>query len=139
LMYWFENGVVVESAEQEFFRIRYIDKGFSHTYTPDFFKVYENTLVELKPEKMHDDDVVIKKIETLRAVFDKMNCELLGFCNIGPYIVNAVNTEKIDSYLGYDLIMDEKQLVRLRRNYGDIVRATKGVKRELHPVVCTER
>jgi hypothetical protein len=126
LMYWLEKGVAVESAEQNFFRIRYPDNEGWHTYTPDFFLIYENTLVELKPEKMQENDIVVKKIETLKAVFDKMICKIMGFRDIGPYILDVIANEKIDSYIGYELIMEDSQLLRLKKNYGDIVRATKG-------------
>lgn len=117
LMYWYENKIRVESAEQELYRITYCNNGL-HTYTPDFFLEDKNTLVEIKPEKMQEDDITLKKFETLKASFDSMNCELLGFCDIGSYIVDAIYTEKINMYLGYELIIEERQLLRLRKTMG---------------------
>jgi hypothetical protein len=49
----------------------------------------------------------------------------------------AINTERINLFMGYELIINEKQLQRLQKNYGDILRATKG-SNELHSMVCSE-
>lgn len=95
--------------------------------TPDFFLIYEDTLIEIKPEKMQENDVVLKKFETLKAVFENKKCKLMGFSDIAFYIQKAINIERINLYLGYELIMNEKQLQRLQKNYGDILRATKGI------------
>jgi hypothetical protein len=121
LIYWYENSIIVESAEQKLFRIQYIDKEAIHNYTPDFYLVYENTLIEIKPEKRQEEDVVLKKFDTLKYVFEDMNCKILGYSELRVFIQNIILTDKIDNYLGYELIITDKQLQRLRKNYGSIL------------------
>jgi hypothetical protein len=83
--------------------------------------VYENTLIEIKPEKRQEEDVVLKKFDTLKYVFEDMNCKILGYSEIRVFIQNIILTDKIDNYLGYELVITDKQLQRLRKNYGSIL------------------
>jgi hypothetical protein len=123
LMYWYENNIQVESAETAEFEVQYFDNGNYHIYRPDFFLIYENTLVELKPEKMQEMTIVIKKFETLKACFENMSCKLCGFSEIGPFIKDAIINDKIKRHISlYNLIISDKQLNRLIRNYSVILR-----------------
>jgi hypothetical protein len=138
LMYWYEHEIYVESAEQDQFRINYITGGVTHTYTPDFYISSKETVIELKPEKLQEHDDVLKKQYTFKAIYPCLNYVVLGFQDISDYIKNSVCEESVNTYLGNLLIIEESQLIRLRKNYGDILRATKGAENELHTVVLSE-
>lgn len=125
LMYWFESGVNVESAEKEEFRVKYIDsKGNMRTYSPDFIIRSNNLLLEIKPEKMHIYPDIINKLQALKSKHQHMKCELWGFEKICAYISKALTNSAIESYLKAGLLqMNERQIERLKRNYADILRA----------------
>lgn len=126
LIYWHESGVLVESAETQQFRVDYIGPDqLPHTYSPDY--VLDNTqVVELKPEKLHTNDTVLKKFNALTTTHGKsFECLLLGYKNIGSHIRDYITEGKIDSYIESNILqMKQTQLNRLRKNYADIIRST---------------
>lgn len=127
LMYWYENAICVESAEQDFFRMTYFNKGKQHTYTPDFYLYNLGIIVEIKPEYMQEENLTQIKFNTLKYYFEDKKCMLLGYRDISEFIIDAIYTNKVDMYLTYCLIIKEIQLQRLKKNYGDILREIKRV------------
>ena len=127
LIYWYEHNVYVESAECGDFRIEYHNNGELHTYTPDFYLPNRDTLVEVKPEIKQEDSLVQTKFYTLKFTFEDMKCVLLGYREIKDFIIEFIYLQKIYDYIGIELLMEEKQLVRLIKNYGGILREVRKV------------
>lgn len=126
LIYWHQNNICVQSAEKPHFRVEYInEEGVTRTYSPDFFLPVQNELIELKPENLHTNKQVQQKFTCLKNKHNDKTCKLLGFKHIGDFIRNLIYTNKIDRLLkDMVLVLNDKQLERLKRNYGDIIRAT---------------
>lgn len=128
LIYWYENRIEVESAEQEMFRMIYLSNGKKHTYTPDFYLCDLDTIVEIKPEFKQQDCLVQIKYYTLKYYFEYKKCLLLGYRDIGGFITELISSNRITFYIAsYSLIINDKQLQRLKRNYGCILREVRKV------------
>jgi len=126
LIYWYVNNIEIINAETKRFRVEYIGTDDTHhTYSPDFYLCEQNTLVELKPEKLHTNTEVILKFNALKNHHSDINCELRGFKGIAGFIRDIIEMNKIEDYKQNGLLkITDKQYERLKRNYGDIIRAT---------------
>lgn len=126
LIYWYVNDVEIITAETKRFRVEYIGTDENkHTYTPDFYLCEQNILVELKPEKLQTNKEVIIKFSALKKHHPDIECEMRGFKEIDIFIRNIIENDQIEDYKQSGLLkLTDKQYERLKRNYGDIIRAT---------------
>jgi len=124
LIYWYENNINVINAETKEFRVTYLtEDNLKHTYSPDFYLPELNILVELKPEKLHTNILILIKFSALQQHHIDKKCELWGINNIGDFVTNTILTNKIEQYLNNNLlIIPDIQYNRLRKNYADIIR-----------------
>lgn len=126
LMYWYEHNIESISAETSDFRVTYISEHqLIRTYSPDFYLPSINMLVEIKPEKLHTNVQVLLKLSALKNKHQDKQCTIIGFKPIKEFINHTITNKIIDDYIDNNLlIINEKQLTRLRKNYADIIRAT---------------
>lgn len=126
LIYWWKQNIIVKTAETNEFRVEYLtEDGTKKTYSPDFYIEEENKLIEIKPEKLHTNKTVLKKLKALKNVHSNKNCKLVGFKNIGKFIREIIKSDIIKDYFQQGrLKMSSAQYERLRKNYADIIRAT---------------
>lgn len=126
LMYWKTSNVLVRPAETLEFRVTYLtENGSTRTYSPDFYIEETNTLVEIKPENLHTNSVVVRKLEALKNAHPDKDCKMLGFKDIGDFIKEVICNNTIESYIESGMLkISPTQYDRLRKNYGDIIRAT---------------
>jgi hypothetical protein len=126
LMYWWKCGISVTTAETKEFRVEYLtENGNIRTYSPDFYIEQTNVLVEIKPENLHSNKNVVRKMEALKNAHPHKHCKLMGFKDIGDFIREILENDEIENCLVQGVLeISEKQYDRLRKNYGDIIRAT---------------
>lgn len=125
LIYWYENNITVISAETNEYRVEYTSFDLQRTYSPDFFVVEKNMLVELKPENLHSNKEVTNKFNALKRYHTDKNCEMFGFKEIGSFIRSVIETDKIKQYLKQSLLqIKPEQYDRLVQNYDNIIRST---------------
>jgi len=123
LMYWYEENVVVDSAESNGFKVHYLDSDTIKTYSPDFFLCETSTIVEIKPKKLQSG-IVLKKFDALVSAFPDMNCVMLSGHDIIDFVEHCIYNNLVDHYISCDMLyMTNKQLSRLRNNYGEIIRS----------------
>lgn len=127
LMYWVENKVEFITAETHDFRVKYLDlQGGRKSYSPDFYLKETNELVEIKPEKLHTNEVIIRKLKALQHYHPDKICKLIGFRDICSFIIETIQSNKLETYFeNGQLIMKESQKSRLAKNKYDILRHAK--------------
>ncbi len=62
--YCFANKINYQSAENKEFRLEYIVESKRHWYYPDFYLEKYDAVIEIKPDSLLTDDVVLNKINT---------------------------------------------------------------------------
>jgi hypothetical protein len=127
LVYWYEHNITIKSAETSEYRVLYTSEQQTiRTYSPDFYLPETNELVEIKPEKLHTNTQVLLKLSALRLKHSDKVCKIIGFKQISNFIQHKIENNNIDDYLTNGLlVMNEIQITRLRKNYADIIRATR--------------
>lgn len=71
LQFCSKNNIVVRSAENKEFRVRYIVDGKKRWYYPDFFLEKTNTVVEIKPSKLLKHGNNPAKFEAAKKRYDR--------------------------------------------------------------------
>ena len=126
LIYWYENDIKIESAENKKYRIKYTTKdGIKKSYSPDFYLLETNELVELKPERLQIKEEVLEKFNALVLCHPDKRCKFLGFLEISTFIQRIINEDLIGYYINLKLLdITDKQYEKLRRNYASLFNAT---------------
>lgn len=122
LIYWHENDISIESAEAHKFRVKYVsDDGDEHNYSPDYYLIDQNIVVEIKPQKLsHTANL---KVEAFKNQHPELNFFLGTGYEISDFIHKILITDKIKEYIVSGLLnMAEKQHTRLIKNYSEILR-----------------
>jgi len=127
LLFWFWYDIKVVSAESKEFKVVYYYDNKIKTYSPDFYLLDYNLLVEIKPTKMLYYDITQVKFESLKNLHTDKNCVLLDGKDISWFVSCVMNDRYIISFIRKKLlVITEKQLLRLQNNYGEIIRTVGG-------------
>lgn len=130
LIKWAQTKEIVISAESSRFRVMYTNSitNQQHTYTPDFYIPSTNTLIEIKPENLHFNTIIVDKFEALKTNHPHLNCLLVGFKEVAEIILADNFIQNIENYIvDGTLILTDNMKDKLRRNYSDIIRAASQV------------
>lgn len=124
LMFWYENNKTIHSAECSMYRVEYNINNMTKTYSPDFYIEDDKLLVEVKPERLQTSLVNVSKMKALKEKHHDKECCFVGFKEIGNYIKECIERNKIEHYIKTELLtINEMQYNRLVKNYGDIIRS----------------
>jgi endogenous inhibitor of DNA gyrase (YacG/DUF329 family) len=126
LLFWDKNNILFTTAETKEFRVKYTTQdGRERTYSPDFFLTESNTIVEIKPEKLHHNTEVLIKFKALKKEHPDKNCKIIGFTEISNFIKEIIVNNTIEHLIQTkQLELTTNQYQRLTKNYVDIIRAT---------------
>ena len=113
LLYFDKNHICFESAETKEYKVTYILDGITKTYSPDFYLVDDDIIVEIKPYKRIKEKIIKLKMDVLREKFGETRCEFRTERDIKDFIINLDISTICDKIISGDLELDDRQKNRL--------------------------
>lgn len=124
LIYWHEQGTLAISAENDRFKVPYVDSsGKFRYYFPDFYLPDEKILVELKPRKLQKAKNCELKFKALIFYHKDKKCEIRSYNFIRGFVSELFASNRIIKYKNKKVLdISEKQYERLIKNTSVILR-----------------
>ena len=117
LMYFDENKIQFESAETQKYKVEYLVDGVARTYSPDFYLLEEDKIIEVKPKSRITEKTIKLKMKALKEKFGENNCEFRTELDIKDFIDKVSYKVILDKIKNKELEMTNQQQERLLKSF----------------------
>ena len=116
-MYFDKNNIAFNSAETSEFKVEYIIDDVKRTYSPDFYLINEDKMLEIKPHARINEKIIKLKMNAIKEKFGNDKCEFRTERDIKDFIDTVSFKVILDKIKNKELEMTEKQQERLLKTF----------------------